>query len=638
MKNQFCLLLLWCSVSFLHAQSTDSKIGHFKLREAVECQKEEIVRSAFRDDEYALVVGFTDPNEILTISSDTLIQGNVIVVNKGKLLTDKNVKLTIKGGVILLDSALFRVKHSELELSGNLMALQQSAFVMDSASLLMPMDYRYQYALAGTDQALVKWTNSLISFGHGQLSGVFLDQSDFVLHHNEFLQSVTVSLLNQSGLDVENTTNAWEFLLADSCSVRIRQSSDFIFWLYFSDQQKAEVSFPLGNYIPSLHMNSSVYGLEDIHYSLDIDSGSNIKWGVIQEAGSELTIINSMMRTFGMLFDHGGNESITGFVNNQFYKNDTFHFSDRTLQLINTDILTWNFYSVKHTHLLLNGCLFGEALAFDEGVLTTAGSICDGSGGYLGAENGQLEILASEIEAQLLTSGHSLTVLAESEIDFSWLPATFTESSIALFANTERNGDIVVHDTAFVLEVYLDTFKHQQVNSLVPIEGSIQHFNGPYNPSFIRYYRLRAKSKDGTTEYVIADSLGALIEKDVIGYWNTNEVQAGDWELIMSVYINQDTDPVEVSRWVYLHEASGMDEKEMSFLVYPNPCMDFFDLQIGEEYERIELEIVNLLGQRVYHKQMHGSERIDVRDFEPGMYVIQLSAGNTHSTERLMIK
>ncbi|MBT3423740.1 MAG: T9SS type A sorting domain-containing protein [Bacteroidetes bacterium] len=601
MKKIPFILLLSMAFHFASAQTNVSKYEHFKLHYEINDKVNENKSPVYRDDEYALIVGFFDSSEVFILDKDTTINGNVLVLNKGQLIVQKDVNCTINGGIILLNQAEFKVNRAVFTLKGNVMALHNSLFEIDSSEFIVPMDYRYQHSVAGIHNAQVKWTNSTISFGKGLLSGIFLNQSSFILQNNEFLQSVTISMHNQSSLDVKNTSNAWEFLVADSCSINIRNSSDFIFWLYFSDQQTSSITFPQGNYIQKLDFNSSVSGLEDITYSMSIDSTSNIKWGVIQQAGSDLTIKNSLMRTFGMFFDHGKSEKITGLINNQFYEDDTFTYSDRSLRLVNTDILTWNFYAVKQTNLQIEGCLFGEVLAFDQGIVSTVASICDGSGGYLGAESGQLNLFATEIEAQLLTSGSTLTILAESEIDYKWLPATFAHSSIALFANTKRNGVIEALDTSFVLEVFIDSFKNQHSNSIVPIHGTINHFNGPFNPSFIRYYRVEAINlASPTIRLLVADSLTNLVADDVLCFWNTNDIPAGTYDIVVSVYINNDNDPIEVRKEVNLLAASGIGIIEQTVLLFPNPCDDYLTVRIEDgQSAAYSYHLFDLMGKKV---------------------------------------
>ncbi len=83
-------------------------------------------------------------------------------------------------------------------------------------------------------------------------------------------------------------------------------------------------------------------------------------------------------------------------------------------------------------------------------------------------------------------------------------------------------------------------------------------------------------------------------------------------------------------------------EKDLPFslLLYPNPTSDFVHLKSSEPLEITALKIVDMLGKTVFENSGTGLQnpRIDVSDFKSGIYLVNITAGEKHYTEQLVVK
>jgi hypothetical protein len=77
-------------------------------------------------------------------------------------------------------------------------------------------------------------------------------------------------------------------------------------------------------------------------------------------------------------------------------------------------------------------------------------------------------------------------------------------------------------------------------------------------------------------------------------------------------------------------------------LIYPNPATDKLVLSLGSEsFNNIDIQISNLLGQRVYNQKystLVGLETIDVQDLPRGVYILELSNASFNKSIKVVLE
>lgn len=79
----------------------------------------------------------------------------------------------------------------------------------------------------------------------------------------------------------------------------------------------------------------------------------------------------------------------------------------------------------------------------------------------------------------------------------------------------------------------------------------------------------------------------------------------------------------------------SVEENVLSAACYPNPASSSFMIQ-SEEVENVE--IYNMLGNKVFAGAVNGSRQIDVTDFADGVYVVKMFNEGKVSTTKLVVK
>ena len=117
--------------------------------------------------------------------------------------------------------------------------------------------------------------------------------------------------------------------------------------------------------------------------------------------------------------------------------------------------------------------------------------------------------------------------------------------------------------------------------------------------------------------------------------------------------LGQDEDLVDFNNIVYIEidtvglfgtSVSVNDIKNTTqFTVYPNPANDYTSIAISlDKTEKVILTIVDLLGKEISKEEKvlfsgKNTERLDVSNFQNGVYFINLQVGNKITTQKLVI-
>ncbi|MBT4967969.1 MAG: T9SS type A sorting domain-containing protein, partial [Bacteroidetes bacterium] len=80
----------------------------------------------------------------------------------------------------------------------------------------------------------------------------------------------------------------------------------------------------------------------------------------------------------------------------------------------------------------------------------------------------------------------------------------------------------------------------------------------------------------------------------------TNNIPVATYDIVVSVYINNDIDPIEVRKEVNLLAASGIDIIEQTVSLFPNPCDDYLTVRIEDgQSAACSYHLFDLMGKKV---------------------------------------
>lgn len=484
-----------------------------------------------KNSEADLIIGLEDPYEEVTITGDFFLDGNIYLINHGILnLIDAN--FTLRGDIIVVDSTQFHVERSDL----NILA-----------------EYLYQYIIIGLDNSTITFDSTEISVNGLSWNATFSDNSYLSINDTYFYDGITASLGGNAEVDILRS-NPFEWVIFENAIMTVSQSGPHIFWFEFPDTSQADFSFPDGEYVTNFTISVDDDNIDGIGYNVSIDSTSDVWWGLILQAGSDVTIRDSFLRTTGIMAMEGDSLAITGIVNDQYYTDFTAPLSDRNFHLINTSLGSWNVYPWGVGKLLLDQTIIGELGSYGNTETQVQYSIVDGSGGYVftGRTSFTLFYLSS-ILSHVIANDHSVQLHYFSSSLLGNLIAT--DASLLVLANTVSQQLPVARDTSVILELAIQSPGNPTVDQLLPIIGTAVVSSGPFIPIDLESYRLDYGIGDDPENWIQIGSIHQEeVRQDVLEIWNTFGLETGQYNLKLTLYLSEE-DSLETYQWVYLGES-----------------------------------------------------------------------------------
>jgi hypothetical protein len=495
-----------------------------------------------------LILGFPDPDQSLTITRDTRIDGNIILLNRAALNLRAGT-LTVTGRIYLLDN---------------------TALTSDGATLSLEQAFAYDSGLYVTGNALVDFRNTHIraanrSFGVGMAGTARVAYSN-VSVDNGFC---TWAIDGSSTATLTNVTNAGEFLLLGASRADITRSSTVLFWLVLPRGSTIDTTLPAPGNVPSFSLTPTTPWASGIPYSATISDCSDVSFGIMARSGSSSTIRNSTLRGVGTLFDDD-TVTITGLANDTRLADSTFNWGSITHRFVNTAVRTWNFYSYGSSSVTLNSCVFGELLAAENGRATISGSICDGTGGYIGAAGDSTVFFVSSANlSQTIVSERGLLVAAESALIGADVFAR--DDSVLALVNTTTRRAPGIRDGATLFDAAIEGLS-QDIGRPASLRGTAQIVPGPRSAARFNAYSVEFADAENPVGWSrIAGPVRSQVRSGELASWDTRGLAPGLYAVRVRLF-PQVGDPVDATAYATL---------------FPNPCaadvnadgfLDFFDV------------------------------------------------------------
>ncbi len=580
-----------------------------------------------------LIVGYPDSNEVRIIRGSYTLDGRIIIVNNGTLILD-TCQFTHRGDMYVFNNGKMIVQ------SGSYTVLQQ---------------YAYTYNALITGNGELNFLNTTISF-NGQSWGIgFVDSARYNVQNVTLNNGFTTnSMLGKSRVNIRNTNVAGEFLISDSCYATFNKVGFILIWLYFPDSSRVDLRLPKSDssYLHHYEIKPNSPGVQGIRYTMIVDSSNNVNWGTIPLKGSDAKIRSSRLRTTGLIIPGSGNQEINGLINNSTYYNYYLPLTDRSYYLDSTRVFTWNIYVVDSVNFTLRNSVFGEAITWGEPHVWIESSICDGTGGYIGAfDSSQMILVRSTVNTQTISGVHAFIIGVESNFRVGAINST--RMSLMVFYNSFYDIRPVANDTSFIFIGLINPPSNATINRIIPITGTAVTINGPFNPVRFLYYRLLYGPGQNPTEwYQIGNIHYAPVENDTLERWNTNGLSVG-WYTLRLIVRNTSGDTLDVYRNVYLNipgVEEEVDSKVISFGVESsNPaCRNFaFVYSLPKDVD-VKIEFYNVLGRKVKtlffkneragtHRRFWSGDDDQGESAPAGIYYSKFKAGDREIIKKLVL-
>lgn len=482
------------------------------------------------------IIGFNDPNEVVTQTADRIVDGDIVIFNNGRL--------NISGATITVH--------------GDIMVANTGTLDVDGSEIRFPQVFSYQSEIAGYEAATLRFVDTTIDGGghsHGiGLTGESAAEFERVTVADGF---ATWALLENATLTMTDCTNGGEFLaLGENNSLDISGTDVVLFWMTLPDGSVVDTTLPPPGDVAAWSMDPNTPWASGIPYSVSLNNCTGVWWGVMAESGSSGTYRDSTLRVVGSFFRRSNEITVTGVANHASLGDTTYNWGDVALRFVDCSVQTWNFYAFGTTKLTLESCLFGEVLADESGEVGVIQSMCDGSGGYIGALGASTLWMWNSTNLSQTTCSHDATFIASHSALLSPVIDATDNSVMALF-NTQYVGEPEAHDAAVIFDAAVEPVEAVS-GDVASLRGSARLIAGPDSPFVFEGYTLEYGVGDDPN--AVWTSIGGPFPDEVrdaeLGAWDTCGRVPGDYQVRLALLHNLG-DPITNSSQAALSEPPG---------------------------------------------------------------------------------
>ncbi len=466
-----------------------------------------------------LIIGANDPNEVVTITGDSItgdyfLDGNITIVNSG---------------VLNIDTANFRI-------NGDIVILGSGQMNINGGNFTVVQDYMYEHSAVAFHDGTLKFSGVNFKSSGQSWSVGFADSAQYILENCKISDGfITTGFMGKATGVISNTKNPGEFLCFGTNNLEISNSDFLLMWLVLPNSSIVKSSLPGDSLINGWKFSDAEPDVDGIPYSLSIDNSTNVMWGLISSSGSDAVFSDTEFRTAGLMFKFTDSIAVNNITNNSTHTDDLIDIPDRALRLINSKVDTWSFYPSAQSNISVNNSVFGELLGQDSSKSAIYNSVCDGSGGYLGAlHKSTVLVIGSLIKSQVIARDNSF--LFGSESSFWGTDLNADESAVMFLANTATAVEPQARQSAMIFEAKCLSFE-ALVNDMVPVKGTARIIKGPLNPIELTGYAVDYSiwQKNPDWNRISGINQGSVAD-DTLAVWDTKGLAPGNYAIKLTLF------------------------------------------------------------------------------------------------------
>ena len=583
---------------------------------------EDVLATAAAED---LVVGFPNPNEIRVISGDLDVDGNVLIVNNGTLRVD-GARLRVRGNVHVFHAGTLEVLEGSLEFAPT---------------------YLYQYGITAANTSALWLRNSVLQCGGYNVSCAVTDTAALRLDGSSISGGVLTTTLNEwARIDAAGSSNLGEMLFFDSTRGSFTNCDALLSWLTLPAASTLDASMPGAQVLGEWHFPDSAALQTGFGYRISYAGSTNLRWGLMLEAGSEATLRDSDFLAVGGLFRGGGAAEVIGLVNNATPSSYAYPAGDRDVRFENCRVQVWNLYALDNFRLGVRNSIIGEVLAMGRSDVLLQTSICDGTGGYAGTQDqATMLFLQSQLSAPVIARDQSQLTLLLSTVQ-SHAPHAADNGVVALFHSSFPGLPTVEAGAAAVI-MGIDDRAAAPVESDVPLRGSVRFLAGDDLPIHFISFWFDAAREDNPEEllFVAQPSIRERV-RDTIGIWDTRGHVPGNHIVRLHMRISTG-DTISIPAVIPLAAvntaAAPPAVRPLDLSAWPNPVSKDAALQIrvrpSAPGSRFSISLTDMLGRTRMRRHAEGASALalPVDALPAGSYLLRLTEGTRSVTRRIHI-
>jgi hypothetical protein len=562
------------------------------------------------------------PHDTLVVTGNWTCNGPIYVFNDGVLIFD----------------------HANATVLGDIYVWGNGTLIGDSTQFHIPQAWFYQRSVMIVDSASLALNNCAFEFSGMSHNFIFQGEAQVNLNHIYQNDWTTAGLWGNPIVNINDCNLMGEYIIAGTSHFNVSNSDTLLLWQQYADSAVINTTYPVGSLVNSYTVNQFQPGISGVGYDVQLDTCTNVWWGLMPVNGSDVTINNSVIRAIGCWFQNGDSVNASGLVNNSVYSNFTAPLPDRNLHFNNCNVQTWSLYVFDTSYLHITGCILGEVGTQYKSMCLAENFLMDGSGGYFWATDTSF-IVSSLSSAMTIVRSERNGIFVFGYGTCNSNPPTAIGSSVMIVAQSSLPQDPIAQEHAVAWYANINGPASSYTNTIVPITGTAFIDQGPLGSWMDFYaYSLYYRAVGDTTWHAIVIDSTIEIRHASLANWNTIGLTQGNYELKLTLISNLG-DSVDAQKGIILQPGIlGVNSynKDKTFSIYPNPANDKITIETRNPKNGIyHIVITDNFGRiiKIEEKWSGSTIMINTSSFNDGLYTLTLTIGSdTYSNKFVVLK
>lgn len=550
---------------------------------------------------------------------------------------------TIYDDIFILNDGQLIVRDCSFFYKGNIMAFNNSQFLVENANFIIQQDFIYQCMLIAVDSAVIDINHSQLNSANFPLNGAVTNNGSFLMDSVDMDRAfITFGIWDKGLVNIRHSDRAGEFvILGDSARLSISNSDTVLVWLGFPEGSSGELhgSPEAEDWVEQFtYPDTTCTG---ITYTIEVDSLYNLMLSTMAMDSTNVTVYDADLIAAGNIFEIPIFDTISGLVDGSCYDDWIAPLPERTLRLVNTSVNAWNLYFFGKHDVALKSSIFGECLTSDSARTTLMNTTCDGHGGHIGGAGSSFLI-------SIFTTLYTDALMQENSISFFLLTSFMSghliaeNTAVSVIYNTILANPIQIYDSATVLVTGLYPPSPAYIDDTLFIQGSATIVRGPYSQFEYEGYRVEYASSEDTTQYFpLTEKILTPVDDGELCPFITDGLDVGDYIIRLWYFFSAfgANDSFAFDNTIYLSYPYGTADDtlplELSFTVNHTILSSAVSVCYNiPEAAKIELSIYNVCGQKVstldkgLKKAGEYSVIWNADDISDGVYFCRLKVGD----------
>jgi hypothetical protein len=527
------------------------------------------------------------------------------------------------GPVFVLADGKLVIENADVSLGGDLIAWGEEARVdILSSTIRMPQAFIYQRGMIAAGQALIHIEGSLLDYSGLSHNLVITDSARVEWKNVSKIGFTTCGLWGRGSIEVEDCPETGEFILTGKASATFRQANTILLWHNVPDALGLDLSFPEGDSIAGFEFSPSLPGVNGLDYSYQLDSCTDVMWGLMPEPGSTVHISDTELRTIGLWFRDPFPVEVSGLVNSSQYSLFSAPLADRSLILENCFVRTWSLYLFGQSAGTINNAIIGEIGCMDTSQVTINNCLVDGSGGYLFVEGSSIATFGfSYLSCDFQSKDQSVAILAYGGQTFGRCIAMDQSIMVVLQSNLPAEPEIFGDAMVWYGKIEGPAVYYADQENTITGSAWIEK-GSDYFPNSFGQFQVFYRQADSTEWIAMGDEVAEEKHSGILATWNTAGLSPGAY-LFRMLFSEDAAEPIsfEVLRPVSLLPANGIHYADPISIpiVFPNPTKG--PLTIGKGPGQRYWKLYDAFGN--FHNLRATGDQLDISEFPPGLYVLE---------------